>query len=207
MQDRNKNRFSLPVVAAITGIIIAAGGGAAWWAKSALEREMRISQPKPSPIVKEEVPAVPEPITQEKIVEVCWLNPTGESIELVSNTMTFQKSVKSERVLETALETLFAGPPESSQYTTTIPQGTKLLDLTMDKEGTHINLSQEFVSGGGSASMSSRLAQVIYTATSSNRGEPVWINVEGKPLQNLGEEGILVSQPMTRQDFKDNFTL
>ncbi len=207
MQDRNKNRFSLPVVAAITGIIIAAGGGAAWWAKSALEREMRISQPKPSPIVKEEVPAVPEPITQEKIVEVCWLNPTGESIELVSKTMTFQKSVKSERVLETALETLFAGPPESSQYTTTIPQGTKLLDLTMDKEGTHINLSQEFVSGGGSASMSSRLAQVIYTATSSNRGEPVWINVEGKPLQNLGEEGILVSQPMTRQDFKDNFTL
>ncbi|MDJ0572234.1 MAG: GerMN domain-containing protein [Pleurocapsa sp. MO_192.B19] len=207
MQDRNKNRFSLPVVAAITGIIIAAGGGAAWWAKSALEREMRISQPKPSPIVKEEVPAVPEPITQEKIVEVCWLNPTGDSIELVSNTMTFQKSVKSERVLETALETLFAGPPESSQYTTTIPQGTKLLDLTMDKEGTHINLSQEFVSGGGSASMSSRLAQVIYTATSSNRGEPVWINVEGKPLQNLGEEGILVSQPMTRQDFKDNFTL
>lgn len=207
MQDRNKNHFSLPVVAAITGIIIAAGGGAAWWAKSALEREMRISQPNPSPIVKEEVPAVPEPITQEKIVEVCWLNPTGDSIELVSNTMTFQKSVKSERVLETALETLFAGPPESSQYTTTIPQGTKLLDLTMDKEGTHINLSQEFVSGGGSASMSSRLAQVIYTATSSNHGEPVWINVEGKALQNLGEEGILVSQPMTRQDFKDNFTL
>lgn len=207
MQDRNKNHFSLPVVAAITGIILAAGGGAAWWAKSALDRELIGSQPNPNPIVKEEVPAVPEPITQEKIVEICWLNPTGENIELVSNTMTFQKSVKSERVLETALETLFAGPPQSSQYTTTIPQGTKLLDLTMDKEGTHINLSQEFVSGGGSASMSSRLAQVIYTATSSNHGEPVWINIEGKPLQNLGEEGILVSQPMTRQDFKDNFTL
>ena len=207
MQDRNKNRFSLPVVAAITGIILAAGGGAAWWAKSALEREAKVSQPNSSPIVKEEVPTIPEPITQEKIVEVCWLNPTDQSIELVSNTMTFQKSVKSERVLETAFETLFANPPKGSPYTTAIPKGTKLLGLTIDKEGIHLNLSQEFVSGGGSASMSSRLAQVIYTATSSNPGERVWINIEGKPLKNLGEEGIIVSQPMTRQDFKDNFTL
>lgn len=207
MQDHNKNHFSLPVVAAITGIIIALGGGAAWWAKTALEREAQVSPPAPYPIVKEEVPAVPEPITQEKVVEVCWLNPTDQSIQLVSNTMTFQKSVKSERVLETALETLFSDPPEGSTYTTAIPQGTKLLDLTMDKEGIHLNLSQEFVSGGGSASMSSRLAQVIYTATSSNPGERVWLNVEGKPLSNLGQEGIMVNQPMTRQDFKDNFTL
>lgn len=207
MQDHNKNRFSLPVVAAITGIIIAAGGGAAWWAKSALEREAQVSPSLPSPIVQEEVPAVPEPITQEKVVEVCWLNPTDQSIQLVSNTMTFQKSVKSERVLETALETLFSSPPEGSTYTTAIPPGTKLLDLTMDKKGIHLNLSQDFVSGGGSASMSSRLAQVIYTATSSNPEERVWLNVEGKPLNNLGQEGIMVSQPMTRQDFNDNFTL
>lgn len=207
MQDRNKNRFSLPLVAAITGIILAAGGGAAWWTKSSLEREAKVSQPNPSPIVKEEVPVVPEPITQEKVVEVYWLNPMTDNIALGSKTITFQKSVKSERVLATAFETLFAPPPESSTYTTAIPQGTKLLDLTMDKKGIHLDLSKEFVSGGGSASMSSRLAQVIYTATSFSNGEQVWISVEGKPLKNLGEEGIIVNQPMTRKDFKDNFTL
>ncbi|MBE9048093.1 GerMN domain-containing protein [Pleurocapsales cyanobacterium LEGE 10410] len=205
MQDRNKNRFSLPVVAAITGIILAAGGGAAWWAKSALE-PARV-RPKPNPIVRDQVPNIPEPITQEKIVQICWLNPTDESIELVSKTMTFQKSVKGDRVLETAFETLLAQPPEGSPYTTAIPQGTKLLDLKVNKKGIHLNLSQEFIAGGGSASMSSRLAQVVYTATSSNNGDRVWINVEGKPLANLGEEGIVVNQPMTRQDFQDNFTL
>jgi spore germination protein GerM len=208
MQDRNKNRFSLPVVAVITGIILAAGGGVAWWAKSTLERQAQIVQPTPPPIVQqEEVPVAPEPITEEKVVEVCWLNPTNQNIQLVSNTMTFQKSVKSERVLQTALETLLARPPAGSNYTTAIPQGTKLLNLTMDKEGIHLNLSQEFVTGGGSASMTGRLAQVIYTATSINKNTPVWLSVEGKPLNQLGQEGLIINQPMTRKDLDTNFTL
>ena len=207
MQDRNKNLFSLPMVAAITGAILAAGVGVAWWAKSSLQEPDTISRPKPAPIVESETPAIPDPITQEKVVQICWLNPTQDRIKLVSNKMTFAKSVKSERVLETALETLFSPPPADAPYTTAIPPGTKLISLSTDKNGIHLNLSQEFVSGGGSASMSSRLAQVIYTATSSNNGDRVWISVEGKPLENLGEEGLIVSQPMTRSDFNDNFTL
>ncbi|MEM7758987.1 MAG: GerMN domain-containing protein [Cyanobacteria bacterium P01_G01_bin.67] len=208
MQDRNhKNRFSLTALAVITGIIVAAGGGVAWWAKSSLDEKAKVTQPNPAPIVKEEIPATPEAITEEKVVEICWLDPTSESIKLVTNKMTFAKSVKSERVLATALKTLLTHPPQDATYTTAIPQGTKLLDLTTDKSGIHLNLSQEFISGGGSASMSSRLAQVIYTATSSDNSNRVWISVEGKPLKNLGEEGIIVSQPMTRQDFKENFTL
>ena len=206
MQDRNKNRFSLPVVAAITGIILAAGGGAAWWAKSALDNRNVVSKPSPAPIVEPKVPEIPEPITEEKVVKISWLDPTDESIELVSNSMTFAKSVKSERVLSAALETLFDSPPPNP-YTTAIPKGTKLLDLTTDKKGIHLNLSREFTSGGGSASMSSRLAQVIYTATGSNPDKPVWISIEGKPLTSLGEEGIIVNQPMTRKEFDNNFTL
>ena len=205
MHDRNKN-LSLPVIAVITGVIVAAGGGAAWWAKSALDGPEPVTDTRPAPIVEPEVPEVPEPITEERVVEVSWLDPTDESIELVANTMTFAKSVKSERVLSAALETLFDSPPPDP-YTTAIPEGTKLLDLTTDKEGIHLDLSREFISGGGSASMSSRLAQVIYTATGSNLDKPVWISVEGKPLTNLGEEGIIVNQPMTRREFDNNFTL
>jgi spore germination protein GerM len=207
MQDNNKNRFSLPVVAAITGLILAAGAGTAWWAKSSLNEQAKITQPNPSPIVKEDIPTVPKPITQEKLVEVYWLNPQDDSIKLAANTMTFEKSVKSERVLETALETLLANPPGDSAHTTAIPPGTKLLGVKTDDQGVHVNLSQEFTSGGGSASMSSRLAQVIYTATSSSDGDRVWISIEGKPLEKLGEEGLIIDQPMTRKDFNQNFSL
>ena len=213
MQDRNKNRFSLTVAAAITGIILAAGGGAAWWAKSSFKNN-DVSQPTPPPIVVEEPLELPNPITQDRVVRVSWLNPTGDKIQIVSKTMAFDKSVKSKRVLEMAFETLLSEPPSDSNYTTAIPEGTKLLGLKTDREGIHINLSKEFISGGGSASMSSRLAQIIYTATSSDSGDKspntpqkVWISIEGKPLKNLGEEGIIVSQPMTREDFKNNFTL
>ena len=207
MQDRNKNRFSLPIVAAITGAVLAAGIGVAWWAKSTFEEDAIVSKPNPAPIVESEIPATPEPIAREKVVEICWLNSTGDKIELVSQAMTFQKSVKFERVMETALETLFARPPKDSSYTTAIPEGTKLLDVTTKKDGVHLNLSEEFISGGGSTSMTSRLAQVIYTATSAKDVENVWISVEGQPLENLGGEGLIISQPMSRDDFDGNFTL
>jgi spore germination protein GerM len=206
MQDQNKNRFSVTAIATITGIILAAGGGVAWLTKSNLEQTAQNVQPVPSPIEKTEteIPA-PAAITQEQVVSICWLNPTGEKIELVANPMTFQKSVKPERVLQTAFETLLTQPPKDAKYTTAIPPGTKLLSLSTNKTGTHIDLSQEFASGGGSASMSSRLAQVIYTASTSSDHDPIWISVEGQPLENLGQEGIVVSQPMTKKKFNDNF--
>lgn len=204
MQDRNKNRLSLTVIAAITGLILAAGAGVAWWTKSNLNK-VEVERANPNPIESQTKAPIPEAITQERVVSICWLNPTGDRIELVGNKMTFQKSVKPATVLKTALETLLAQPPAGAEYTTAIPPGTKLLNLTTDDRGIHINLSREFVSGGGSASMSSRLAQIIYTASNSSDREPLWINVEGKPLQNLGEEGIVVSQPMTKEEFKNNF--
>ena len=207
MQDRNKNRLSLTVIAAITGVILAAGGGVAWWTKYNLDKK-DVVQPAPTPITGQEAkPPIPEPITQEKVVQICWLNPTGDSIKLIPKTMTFQKSVEPKQVLKTALETLLTEPPVNGEYTTAIPEGTKLLGLSTDEKGVHVNLSKEFVSGGGSASMSSRLAQIIYTATSSGQSDRVWISVEGKPLENLGEEGLIISQPMTQKKFEENFTL
>ncbi|MEN9520546.1 MAG: hypothetical protein RLZZ381_3134, partial [Cyanobacteriota bacterium] len=139
MQDHNKNRLSITVMAAITGLILAAGGGVAWWTKSNLEQKTQNVQPVPSPIEKTETDTpAPAAITQDLMVEIYWLNPTGESIELVSQPMTFQKSVKPEGVLKAKLETLLAQPPADAKYTTAIPPETRLLSLSTDRKGTHI---------------------------------------------------------------------
>lgn len=209
MQNNKQNRhFSLPLVAGIAVTILALGGGAAWWAKYTLDANQPVP-PKSStvepPVV--ENPTPPQPVTEQRQVEIYWLNPTTNDIELVTKNVTVQKSIQTDELLKIAFENLLTGTEEAEPYTTTIPEGTKLIALDVDKEGVHVNLSQQFTSGGGSAAMTSRLAQVLYTATSLNPDEKVWIEVEGKPLDTLGEEGLIINQPMTRNEFDNNFTL
>ncbi len=91
---------------------------------------------------------------------------------------------------------------------TTIPPGTKLLDLKVDKTGIKINLSREFGNDDGPDMLIGRLAQIIYTTTTGDPNAKVWIQVEGKPLELLGEgHGIEVAQPMTRKFFEENYQL
>ena len=201
---KQHNRFYRTWFAGIAGIILALGG-VAWWAKSSWDSANQTSPPtvKETPTNTQK-----EPIAQrQEQVAICWLNPTENKIELVQKTLSFPSSVTSNQILESAFSQLLAGPSKSADYTTTIPEGTRLLNLEATEEGVTVNLSQEFIAGGGSAAMSSRLAQVIYTATSLDSDSKVWINVEGKPLELLGGEGITVSQPMTRQEFQEHFTL
>jgi spore germination protein GerM len=55
--------------------------------------------------------------------------------------------------------------------------------------------------------MTGRVAQVLYTASSLDPATKVWLEVEGKPLEVLGGEGLMIDQPLTRENFKKNFEL
>jgi spore germination protein GerM len=200
-----RHRFSPRVLAGIGAAIIVLGGGIAWWAKSSLEQaEQPPETTAPSSTVDPSQPS--QPIPQEQQAEVYWLKPVENRFELVASPLTVSETAPPKQRLEAAFTNLLS-EPQQQVGTTAIPPGTKLLDLQVDNEGVHVNLSQEFTTGGGSASMTGRLAQVIYTATSLDSQDRVWINVEGKPLEYLGGEGLEIRQPMTRQDFETHFTL
>jgi spore germination protein GerM len=138
--------------------------------------------------------------------KVYWLSPKADNLDFVATSVSVQKSANKDQVLQTALEQLLSQTP-NAPATTAIPTGTQLLSLKVNSQGVYLNLSAAFTQGGGSESMAGRLGQVLYTASSLDPNMPVWISVEGKPLETLGGEGLMIDQPITRQWFKENFEM
>ncbi|MGL5058382.1 MAG: GerMN domain-containing protein [Microcoleus sp.] len=142
--------------------------------------------------------------TAGNTVQVYWVKDAGDKLQVVGSNIALQAGEESDAALKTAFNNLLAGP-KNANVASEIPQGTKLRSLSVKNDSVYVDLSAEFTSGGGSNSMTGRLGQVVYTATSLKPDAKVWISVEGKPLELLGGEGLEVAQPTTRQTFDKNF--
>lgn len=98
-----------------------------------------------------------------------------------------------QNVLNNALEQLLAGPTPTEKaagYYSEIPQGTKLLGVTVTPNVIRINLSQQFTQGGGSTSMLQRVNELKSTVLAVEGPHTIQIAIEGKPLAVLGGEGL-----------------
>jgi sporulation and spore germination protein/immunoglobulin-like protein involved in spore germination len=109
-------------------------------------------------------------------------------------------------VAKAAMNALLAGPsPREAAATpaisTTVPAGTQLLGLTITNGVATVDLSREFESGGGSASVLGRLAQVVYTLTQFPSVKSVLFEVEGREVHAFGGEGAVLDGPVGRSDY------
>ncbi|TVR77459.1 MAG: hypothetical protein EA415_00155, partial [Sphaerobacteraceae bacterium] len=86
---------------------------------------------------------------------------------------------------------------------TEIPEGTELLDIGLEDGTLIVDLSSEFTEGGGSASILMRLAQVVHTGTQFDSVDDVQILIEGEFVETIGGEGVMVGDPLEREDFED----
>jgi hypothetical protein len=107
-----------------------------------------------------------------------------------------------------AVNALLAGPNEAelagrpAMYTT-VPEGTRLLGLTIDDGVATVDLSREFESGGGTASVLGRLAQVVYTLTQFPTVDAVSFKLDGEAVTAFSGEGVILDQPVGRADYTD----
>jgi spore germination protein GerM len=141
--------------------------------------------------------------------ESYWLQMDGQHISLIPQRVTRSADSSSEQVLIAGVDDLLANSPTANQ-SSAIPPGTRLLSLQIAPEGIYVDLSREFSQGGGSDSMIYRVAQVLYTVTSLDPNAKVYLSVEGQRLDEnhpLGGEGLLLKQPLTRQQFTEDFSL
>jgi spore germination protein GerM len=147
---------------------------------------------------------------QESVVKIWRLDDNGKKTFLVPQerkdpeAKTSDPAVRVQRSMSSLLAS--AGKPDG-KLTSTIPVGTKLLSSRILADGIHIDLSKEFTQGFGATSMIGRLGQVVYTATAQNPDAPVWITVEGKKLEVLGDVGAEIRQPITRETYNQDYPI
>lgn len=114
---------------------------------------------------------------------------------------------KTTAVAGVAMDVLLAGPTATEAggrtITSAIPAGSRLLGLTIKDGIATVDLSTEFDSGGGTASMQYRLAQVVYTLTQFSTVKSVVFQIEGETVTVFGAEGIVLASPVGRSAFLD----
>jgi spore germination protein GerM len=205
-------------MAGLSALVLATGSAVAWWGwqasqktPDAIERTQGSSEPQKAPPVASaptttQSPTSTAPAAQTKTLQVYWLKASSTTIALSPSPVTSSTKENSTETLSAAIDTLLAGPSDPA-VTTTIPRDTKLRSLAIKNDGIHLDLSKAFTDGGGSTSMTARVGQVLYTATSLTPDAKVWLSVDGKPLETLGGEGLMLDQPLTRESFKRDFPL
>jgi len=201
MKDQQgSQRISSGVIAAVSAAVVAVGGGVAWFASN-----QSPTPTKSSPTITQPNQSSTTQPVQEQTPNVYWLKPRGQGVDLVPQPVKIA-ATQPNQVLEKAFQALLAGPTEGTD-STTIPPGTKLLGVKTENDEVHVNLSEDFTTGGGTTSMMARIGQVVYTATTINPKAKVYIEVQGEQLDVLGGEGVELQQPLTRESFEQKYPL
>ncbi len=110
------------------------------------------------------------------------------------------RTVTATRAVATAaVRELLAGPASGERgLLTMIPASTQLLGITIAGSVATVDLTGAFESGGGSASMFGRLAQLTYTVTQFPTVDTVRLRLDGQPVDSIGGEGVVVGAGLGR---------
>lgn len=117
---------------------------------------------------------------------------------------------RSTGVAAAAVRQLLLGPTSvertaTPRVRTVIPSGVRLLGIRINGGLATVNLTGRFDDGGGSASMFGRLAQLAYTVTQFPTVTRVNLQLDGVTVRVFSSEGIVLSRPLTRAMFHDDW--
>ena len=112
-----------------------------------------------------------------------------------------RKIPKEESVLDSSLRELFLGPTKKEELRgimTEIPIGTRLIKLEESEDEILADISGQYLSGGGSATMQMRYLQLYKTLKNIAPDKKIYLLVDGKSLKAIGGEGVEITQPLSK---------
>ncbi len=110
-----------------------------------------------------------------------------------------------EEKIEYAVKELLKGPnpiEKTMGIYSEIPSGTKLLNIKKKGNKIIIDLSSAFQYGGGTDSIYSRMMQLIKTSIKNSKNKKIYLYIEGKQVNFLGGEGIMITQPLNEKSLE-----
>ena len=176
--------------------------------------DLKISLPKKEPVAEQEVfvpqtenekqeveEQIAKPSIQTKTARVFFLNSSGKILS-VDRRCDVEDG---KDTLTCAMQELVKGPTsyeKSKNYTSEIPNGTKILSIRESKDSAMVDLSSDFETGGGAESIYVRVKQIIKTAN-ANTKLPVFLYINGRQTNVIGGEGIMIKQPLNERSLDD----
>jgi spore germination protein GerM len=114
-----------------------------------------------------------------------------------------RKVTEGRSAYETAIRELFLGPTleerEKMKLSTEVPDGARLNKVTESQKEVIIDISAQFMLGGGSETMQVRFRQLRETALNLAKGRPVFLYMDGSLVQKIGGEGLEIPQPLSKK--------
>lgn len=143
---------------------------------------------------------IPEKFNPESQLKIFFVKSKKESIFLHGVNREFNPE---KNKLKQSVELLLAGASaqdNKKHIFSEIPSGTRLLSMKEFPTYIIIDLSSNFVSGGGTLSMKVRLQQLIKTISYIHGDKAVLVYVEGKKISDIGGEGLILDNPVYTAD-------
>jgi hypothetical protein len=130
-------------------------------------------------------------------ITVYFLDDNGSAIGV-------KRTVGTREVAAAAVQALIGGPTNGEAaegLTGAFPAESLLLGVNIADGTATVDMSREFEAGGGSALILGRLAQLVYTLTEFPSIDRVRLLLDGQSVETFSGEGVMVGEPLTRQDF------
>jgi germination protein M len=188
---------ALAVLGATAGASCGGGGGTTTVTATPGET----TAPPPTTAPPTTAPPATETAPPTKTITVSVYLLRGEKVGVVHRQVPATTAVAA-----AAMRELLKGPtPQERElgFGTAIPAGTALNGVAIESGLATVDLSRQYASGGGSLSMFTRLAEVVFTLTQFPTVKGVNFELDGTPVTVFSSEGIGLDHPQTRKDYED----
>jgi len=160
------------------------------------KKDKKVEEPQRKievPDKDEEAGKAPAKKAEAKVatIKVCFVTP--------SNDYKFVNRTAKNEGIETAIQLLLEGPSDKEKADglySEIPPKTKLYWVKQKNGDLIVNLSENFAQGGGSTSVTARIAQLVKTVKIYSPDAPVYLYIDGKKAEYIGGDGVFLKQPL-----------